>query len=132
MTKPDPRRLRVLIVEESPILGRELAAFLAEVTEVSLVGIAEDAATALSLFFEHRPDVVLVSVCLPDRDGFDVLQSVKQGEPDCAVILMTRHPNPSVEVSGRLLGATAVFAKSSGYGVLRELLVSLLWPKAEP
>jgi len=129
VTAPDSQKLRVLVADESQIMRRQLGDFVMDAPELSLVGMADSATNALNLFFQFRPDVVLVSICLPDRNGFDVLQSVKLAEPGCAVILMTKHPNPSIEPTSQLLGARAVFAKSNSLGGLRELLVSLLKEK---
>ena len=125
MTTPDSNKLRILIADESHAMRRQLADFVMNVPELSLVGMADNAAAALSLFFHFRPDVVLVSICMPDRNGFDLLQSIKQAEPTCSVILMTRYPNPSVESTGQLLGAVAVFPKSNPLPGLQELMLSL-------
>jgi len=126
MTAPEISQLSVLVVDESQEMRRKLAAFLSEFSQLHVVGMAENAATALDLFFHYRPDVVLVSICLPDRNGFDVLHCVKQAEPNCAVIMMTKQANPSVEQSGLLLGATAVCAKSGDLLEMREAVVRLL------
>jgi CheY-like chemotaxis protein len=129
VTTQDPHKLRVLIADESPAMRRQLGNFVMDAPELSLVGMADSATNTLNLFFQFRPDVVLVSICLPDRNGFDVLQSLKLAEPNCAVILMTKHPNPSVEPTSYLLGAHAVFAKSNSLAGLQEVLLSLLKEK---
>jgi len=115
-------RLRVLVVDESQAMRRELRRILEPLAEVSVVGMAQNAEAALDLFFHYRPDVMVVSICLPDRNGFEVLDCVRQAEPNCAVIIMTKQPNPCIEQSGRLLGAAAVCPKSGGFVELREVV----------
>ncbi len=70
----------------------------------------------------YRPDVVLLDVCLPDRNGFDVLQCFKQAAPGCAVILLSDAPDPCVEEVSHLLGATEVCHKARELNRIREVL----------
>jgi DNA-binding NarL/FixJ family response regulator len=93
---------------------------------IYLAGEADTAASALELFFRFRPDVVLVEVCLPDRNGFEVVQCIKQVSPKCGIILLTTSPDPFVDQVGQMLGVTAVCSKSGDLGRIREILRELL------
>src|SRR5262245_36738714 len=119
-------RLSVLVADDSPPMRAHLRTILNQVPGLHPAGEANTAAAALDLFFQFRPDVVLVEVCLPDRNGFEVVQCIKQAAPDCAIILLTSSPDPFVDEVGRLLGATAACAKSGDLGRIREVLRDLL------
>ena len=69
---------------------------------------ADTGAAALDLFFRYRPDVVLVDVCLPDRNSFGVVQCIKQAIPACQVILLCHAADPCVEEASRMVGANHV------------------------
>jgi DNA-binding NarL/FixJ family response regulator len=125
MNSPALSKLTVLIVDETQPSSSELEQELNRCEEFRVVGVANRVIAAMDLYFKHRPDVVLVSICLPDGSGFDVLDCVQRSDPACAVILMTRYPNPFVTHSGRLLGARGITARSLGVAPIRELLRDL-------
>lgn len=125
MKSQAPSKLTVLIVDETQASGSELEQELNQCSEVRVVGVATRVLAGLELYFKHRPDAVLVSICLPDGSGFDVLDCIQRSDPECAVILMTRYPNPFVTQSGRLLGARGITARSAGAQPIRELLRGL-------
>jgi DNA-binding NarL/FixJ family response regulator len=128
MLEPEANSVRVLVVDESTEMRRKLRAFIQEFVHLNLIGMAEDAAAAISLFLHYRPKLVLVSICLPDQNGFEVLDRLKRAEPNCLIILMTKQANPYVEQSGLLLGASAVCPKSGNLVEMRQAIVRLLQP----
>jgi DNA-binding NarL/FixJ family response regulator len=103
-------RARVLLASDSPKLSGELLAGLERLPLVEIVGEANTSQEALTLFLEHRPRIVLLSVSLPDEGGFSLLRSIKRAAPGCAVILVTYGEEPFVRQAGFLLGATAVYS----------------------
>ena len=101
-------RLKVLVGAGSPMARSQLRAILRQEPGVQVVGEAESGAGAIELFFRHRPAVVLLDVCLPDGNGFEVMQCFKQAAPECAVVLLSDAFDPCVEEVSRMLGATEV------------------------
>src|SRR5215813_9247682 len=124
-------RLSVLVADDSPPMRAHLREILNQEPEFCLAAEADTAAAALDSFFRFRPDVVLVEVCLPDRNGFEVVQCIKQVSPECAIILLTTAPDPFVDQVGQMLGVTAVCAKSGDLDRIREVLRELLPSDAE-
>lgn len=70
-------------------------------------------ATALSYAAEHRPDLVILDVKLPDLDGYAVCQELRQlyARTDVQVLMFTGLENPSEELRGRNTGADAYLTK---------------------
>jgi len=99
---------------------------LSEEAGLCLVAEAENGAGAVDSFFRCRPDVVLLDVCLPDSNGFELMQCFKQAAPDCAVIVLSDAPDPCVEEVSRLLGATEVCHKADKLRRVREVLRRLV------
>jgi chemotaxis response regulator CheB len=114
--------LSVLVVDDSPPMRAHLRSVLAQEPGLRLAGEADNGADAMEFFFRYRPDVVLLDVCLPDRNGFEVMQCFKQASPGCAVILLSDAPDPCVDEVSRMLGATEVCHKASDLTRIREIL----------
>jgi two-component system chemotaxis response regulator CheB len=84
------RPLRALVVDDSSLNRRTIAAMLAEIEGVGKVDLAGDGAEALRLVEAEPPDFITLDLEMPRLDGFEFLH-----------LLMDRHPIPVVVVSGR-------------------------------
>jgi two-component system chemotaxis response regulator CheB len=91
------RELRALVVDDSSLNRRTIAAILGEIPGVSSVDVASDGADALRVVEARPPDFITLDLEMPRLDGFEFLQ-----------LLMDRHPVPVVVVSG-LSGKENVF-----------------------
>ena len=78
----------VVIVDDHPEF-RAFAHLLLEQDSWRIVGEAADAAEAIAAVAEHRPDIVLLDVQLPDRDGFDVAAELARDPEPPAVVFMS-------------------------------------------
>src|SRR5690242_10694844 len=80
----------LLIVDDHPSFRTMARETLSQ--RFTVVGEAADGAEAIDLSAELRPDVVLLDVHLPDRDGFDVAEALfRQDEPPVVVLTSSRH-----------------------------------------
>jgi len=94
-------KLRVLIVDDEPLARRRMATMLAQMANVEMVGEAEDGDVALALIDERRPDVVLLDIQMPGRNGFELMAALK-GPQVPVVIFVTafnRYAVQAFEVS---------------------------------
>jgi DNA-binding LytR/AlgR family response regulator len=80
--------MRILIVDDEPAARRRLALMLEEIDE-EVVGQAANGVEALEMAREHRPDLLLLDVEMPEVDGFDVLRHL--GEPRPLVVFQTAY-----------------------------------------
>jgi DNA-binding NarL/FixJ family response regulator len=101
-------QIRVLLADESPVVRQHLRAELKKASWVELVGEVDNSQEAIALFFELKPDAVVLSTCLKGEGGFEVLRCIKRAFADCVAILTSRHPDHFINEAGRLLGAAAV------------------------
>lgn len=83
--------VQVLIVDDSAIVRLKLAELLQAEEQVQIVGGAACAAAAISSILELRPDVVILDLQMPDRDGVTVLEAAKQCHPAPVVIMLTNY-----------------------------------------
>jgi DNA-binding NarL/FixJ family response regulator len=129
------RRLSVLVAEGSLAVRHHLCAVVNDEPGFRLVGATESGARALEWFSTHRPEVVLLDVCLPDTSGFDVLRCIRNSAPGCVVVMLSDSQEPLVREASRLLGAAEFIHKASEVGqvihILRRLVHDRLDVSAE-
>jgi two-component system, NarL family, response regulator LiaR len=81
--------IRVLLVDDHPIVRAGLRALLEAESDLEVVGEAGDGGCAISLARKLRPDVLLTDLLLPDLDGVAVTHSVRAEFPDTQVVVLT-------------------------------------------
>lgn len=82
--------IRVLVVDDDFMVARVHRAYVERVPGFTVVGEAHTAADALTAVHEHRPDLVLLDIYLPDRSGLDVLKELRaSGSAEVDVIAVT-------------------------------------------
>ena len=86
-----PTDISVLIVDDHPAMRMGLCAFVGSAAEMSVVGEAGDGEEAVDLGAEVRPDVVVLDLGLPDRDGEEVLSDLLRVSPATKVLILTTH-----------------------------------------
>ncbi len=81
--------ISVLLVDDHAVVRRGLAALLATTTDIQVVAEAAGGAEAVRLAAEHRPDVVLMDLSMPDVDGVEATAQVLQAHPEVHVLVLT-------------------------------------------
>jgi DNA-binding NarL/FixJ family response regulator len=105
--------IRVLSVDDHPLLREGIAALLAIQTDMQLVGEASNGREALELYRKHRPDITLMDLQMPGMNGIDAMSSIRGEFPDARIIVLTTHAG-DVQVSRALkAGARAYLLKGS-------------------
>jgi DNA-binding NarL/FixJ family response regulator len=85
----DQVRIRVLGVDDHPLLREGIAAIITSQPDMVLVSQAANGAEAIQQFREHRPDVTLMDLRLPDRNGIDVMIAIRAEFPEARIIMLT-------------------------------------------
>ncbi len=85
MTEP----IRVMVVDDHTMVRKGLATFLKIYDELLLVGEAETGAAAIKLCNEVKPDVILMDMVMPDMDGAQATQRIRQQFPHVQVLVLT-------------------------------------------
>jgi NarL family two-component system response regulator LiaR len=85
---PSPT-IRVLIVDDHPMVRKGLSLFLRAFDDLELAGEAENGADAIQRCGELMPDVVLMDLVMPDMDGIDAIRNICQKRPQVKVIALT-------------------------------------------
>lgn len=114
---------RVLIVDDHEIVRIGVRRLLAGNPKWMVCGEAADGEQALQEFEKLRPDVVILDLSLPVRNGFEIAQEIRQMAPSTKIILFSMHEIPATT---RIVGADAFVAKTSGVEELAATLERIL------
>src|ERR1700680_1938984 len=104
--------LPVLIVDDHEVLRTGTRQVLVASNDIVVVGEAHDAAAALALIDELNPDVVLIDVRLPDRNGIDVARQLTVTHPNVRVVILSAYDDDSFVRAALEAGATGYLLKT--------------------
>jgi len=121
----DAGKIRVLCVDDHPVVRDGIAAIINLQPDMVLAGAAATGGEALERFFELRPDVALVDLQLPDMSGFDLIKKIKDKSPNARIIVLSSHEG-DVDIQRALeAGAQGYVAKGIVRGELLETIRSV-------
>ncbi|MEW5687892.1 MAG: response regulator transcription factor [Pseudomonadota bacterium] len=116
---PASDRIRLLIVDDHPMLREGVGAVIAAQTDMQVVGEASSAEEGLTLFDALRPDVTLMDIQMPGMDGVEAIERIRAGTPDARILVLTTYAGDAQALRALRAGAAGYLLKSS---LRRELI----------
>lgn len=83
--------IRVLCVDDHPLVRKGIASILANEPDMCLVAEAENGREAVDLFRLHHPDVTLMDLRMPELDGIEATKLIRQEFPEARIIALTSY-----------------------------------------
>ena len=111
---PESPLIRILSVDDHPLLRSGIGALIATQPDMQLVAEAANGKEAVQLYRELRPDVTLMDLQMPDMSGLDAIIAIKSEDPSARIIVLTTY-------SGDVLAQRALKAGAHAY-VLKSLV----------
>jgi two-component system, chemotaxis family, protein-glutamate methylesterase/glutaminase len=108
--------VRVLVVEDSPVVRDFLAHILNLAPDVQVVGMAHDGEHGIAMVSDCRPDVVTMEIHMPKMDGFEATRRIMETQPVPIVIVSGSSTVLEAVTACRALGAGAVAVEARPYG----------------
>ena len=87
----DAANLKVLVVDDHPIMRYGVVAIIQARGDMSVVAQCGTADEAVKLFHEHRPDLTLMDLRLPDRGGVEAIREIRRFAPQARFIVLTTY-----------------------------------------
>jgi DNA-binding NarL/FixJ family response regulator len=114
--RDDSAGIRVLIVDDHPLVRSALAARLSDEDDVTVVGVCEDGSEVVEAVERLHPDVVCMDVSMPVTDGLAATEAVRAAEMDVRIVALTGSSTTRREAGAA--GADALVPKSARPDVL--------------
>jgi two-component system, NarL family, response regulator DesR len=118
----DTACIRLVLADDESLTRGAVGALLGLESDLLVVGEAGTGDEAIARVRQHQPDVVVLDVVMPGRDGAEVSRWVSDNVPGTRCIFLTRHARPSVLRRALMAGAAGFVTKSAPATVLAEVI----------
>jgi DNA-binding NarL/FixJ family response regulator len=104
--------IRVLIVDDHPLMRGGIAAVLDSEPDIVLVGEAGSGSEAIESFRLHRPDVTLLDLQMAEMDGITAMEKIRAEWPDARILILTTYGGDGHAVRALKAGASGYLLKN--------------------
>ncbi|MFE2481185.1 response regulator [Streptomyces sp. NPDC059389] len=86
--------IRVLLADDEPLIRGAFAALLSLESDLEIVAEAATGPEAIEMALHHRPDVAVLDLQMPGKDGVEVVERLTEALPSCKTVIVTGHAPP--------------------------------------
>ncbi len=108
-----PVSIRIVLADDHRMLCDVLAGVLADEKDFEVVAVTDEGSAVLGLVEEHRPDVLIVDVRMPDLGGVEIAQRVRRGCPSVKVLALSGYTDKRFVQEMFKAGAAGYISKSA-------------------
>jgi DNA-binding NarL/FixJ family response regulator len=105
-------RIRILVVDDHPVVREGIAALVAIQPDMILVAEAADGREAIQRFRTHRPDVTVMDLQMPEMNGLDALIAIRNEFPQAKIVMLTTYKSDTHIVRALKAGAQGYLLKN--------------------
>ncbi|HTG14024.1 MAG TPA: response regulator transcription factor, partial [Blastocatellia bacterium] len=109
----DTKQIRILAVDDHPLLRQGIAGLIADEPDMTLVAEAANGREAIQQFRTHRPDITLMDLQMPEMSGLDAMVTILGESPDARIIVLTTYSGDVQALRAIKAGARAYLLKNS-------------------
>ena len=118
----EPTPIRILVVDDHPVVRQGIEAVIATESDMSFIGEAATGREALQQFRTHRPDITLMDLLMPEMNGLDAIIAIRAEYPEARIIVLTTYLGDVQVLRALKAGARGYLLKGS---VHKELLETI-------
>jgi DNA-binding NarL/FixJ family response regulator len=109
----DSKKIRILTVDDHPVLQQGIALLIADEPDMTLVGEAANGREAIQQFRTLRPDVTLMDLQMPEMNGLDAMIAIRGEFPEARIIVLTTYTGDVQAMRALKAGARAYLLKNT-------------------
>ena len=106
-------KIKVLIVDDHPVVREGLTSMLSRENDIQVMGTAENGVVAIKKAAALQPDIVLMDLRMPEVDGVEAMYQIRTKNPDIKFIVLTTYDNDEYIFKGIEAGARAYLLKDA-------------------
>lgn len=106
-------KIKVLIVDDHPIVRNGLKRFLEIEDDIVVTGVAEDGISCIECVEKLNPDVVLMDLVMPRMEGIEAIRKIKEISPDIRIVVLTSYHQDAMVIPALKAGALSYLLKNS-------------------
>ncbi len=105
--------IRVLLADDHDILRQGLQLLLETQQDIEVIGEARTGREAIALALRFKPDVAIVDITMPDLDGLEACQHIRNQQPTTQVLILTMHESEEYFLQALRMGAAGYLVKKA-------------------
>jgi two-component system nitrate/nitrite response regulator NarL len=113
MSAPRSKRIRILLVDDHPVVRQGLRRILSSFEEIAIEGEASSGREAIDLARDIKPDVVVMDISMPEMSGIEATSILRRDAPDVKVLALSMHDNATYIKEALRAGARGYILKDS-------------------
>ncbi len=108
----DPKSIRILAVDDHPLVRQGISGLIAVQSDMSLVAEASNGRDAIQQFRAHRPDITLMDLQMPEMNGLDAIIAIRNEFPEARIVVLTTYTGDVQILRALKAGARAYLLKN--------------------
>jgi DNA-binding NarL/FixJ family response regulator len=113
MTDPRSKRIRIMLVDDHPVVRQGLRKILSTFEQIAIEGEASSGREAIEMARDIKPDVVVMDISMPEMSGIEATSILRREVPDVKVLALSMHENAAYVKQALRAGARGYILKDS-------------------
>lgn len=119
-------KTKILIADDHQIVVDGIRSLLDPLDGIIIIGAASSGRDAVLLSNQHKPDIVIMDISMPDLNGIDAARQITQNNPDCKVIILSMHSSKSFVTQALEAGVSGYILKQSAFRELESAIRAIV------
>lgn len=119
-------RIKVMLVDDHALIREGIRQLIEMDGSISVVAEAKDGIECLSILKKVKPDIILLDINMPNRNGIEVLQELRNSNNNTKVLMLTVHNEVEYLVKAVDIGVNGYILKDAGFAELKKAIHAII------